>query len=303
MHKRIDKQHRPAAQSATPPASRPTHWGEVAEWYDTLVGDEGSEYHREVILPGVFRMLGEAESRTPSRREKREKKEARRSLDILDLACGQGVLCRRLAQLGYRVVGVDAAEPLIAAAQKRNENDGLPIRYDVADVTRLRHEAGDFAAGLAAESFDAITLVLAIQNITPLSPVWQACRGLLKPGGRLILVMMHPCFRVPRQSDWHWDEKTGTQERVVRQYLTSTTIPIQTHPGLAAQGKDEASTTHFHRPLQAYINTLGNAGLMIDHIEEWASHKKSQPGPRQAALDRARTEVPMFLALRAKRVT
>lgn len=302
MHKRFDKQPRPTPHAGKPAAPQVTHWGEVAEWYDTLVGDEGSEYHREVIIPGVLRMLGESEIKPPTRREKKENKEARQTQDILDLACGQGVLCRRLAQVGHRVVGIDAAETLIAAARKRNEADRLAIRYDMADATRLRNEAGAFAAGLAAESFDAITLVLAIQNITPLSPVWQACRGLLKPGGRLILVMMHPCFRVPRQSDWHWDDKTGTQERTIRQYLTSTTIPIQTHPGLAAHGKDEASTTHFHRPLQAYVNTLGYAGLLIDHIEEWASHKKSQPGPRQAALDKARKEVPMFLALRARRV-
>jgi SAM-dependent methyltransferase len=200
------------------------------------------------------------------------------------------------------MVGIDAAEPLIAAARKRNAGDGLAIRYEIGDATKLRDVGGQFAAGLAAESFDAITLVLAIQNMTPLSPVWQACRGLLKPGGALIVVMMHPCFRIPRQSDWHWDLGTGTQVRLVRQYLSSSQISIQTHPGLAAHGKEGGATVHFHRPLQAYINTLGNAGLLIDHIEEWISHKKSQTGPRQMALDQARKEIPMFLALRARRV-
>src|SRR5271165_6545642 len=39
--------------TATMPA-RATHWGqeEVAEWYDRLVGDEGSEYQQKVIIPG-----------------------------------------------------------------------------------------------------------------------------------------------------------------------------------------------------------------------------------------------------------
>lgn len=31
-----------------------TDWGEVAGWYDQLVGESGSEYHREVVLPGVL---------------------------------------------------------------------------------------------------------------------------------------------------------------------------------------------------------------------------------------------------------
>src|SRR5687767_5796177 len=45
---------------ARTPASGPrTDWGgpEVAEWYDRLVGEEGSEYHREVVLPGVTLLL------------------------------------------------------------------------------------------------------------------------------------------------------------------------------------------------------------------------------------------------------
>src|SRR5271170_3745670 len=152
---------------------------------------------------------------------------------------------------------------------------------------------------------DAVTIVLAIQNMTPLSPIWQACRTVLKPGGKLIVVMMHPCFRVPKQSDWIWEDRgsggVGEQGRVIKQYLTSSKVEIQTHPGLAAHGKDASATSHFHRPLQAYVNTMGNAGLLIDHVEEWISHKTSQAGPKKAALDRARKEIPMFLALRAKK--
>ena len=81
--------------------------------------------------------------------------------------------------------------------------------------------------------------------------------------------MMHPCFRVPQHSDWHWDPAKNHQSRLVSQYLTSATIDIQTHPGLAAHGKSDASTAHFHRPLQAYIHTLASAGLLTDHLAEW----------------------------------
>jgi 2-polyprenyl-3-methyl-5-hydroxy-6-metoxy-1,4-benzoquinol methylase len=294
--------HKPPAKTkhTVRPARQPTHWAGVADWYDTLVGDEGSEYHREVILPGILRMLQDRADDVPVKSSKSAAAAAFKN--ILDLACGQGVLCRKLAALGHNLTGIDAAEPLIDAARRRNDADPLLIRYQVADATRLRRPDGTFAAGLAPVSFDAITLILAIQNITPLTPVWQACHALLKPGGSLILVMMHPCFRVPKQSDWLWEEKAGTQARLTRQYLTSSTIPIQTRPGLAAHGKDASSTTHFHRPLQAYVNTLGNAGLLIDHIEEWPSHKKSEPGPRQKGLDQSRKEIPMFLALRARRI-
>jgi SAM-dependent methyltransferase len=276
-----------------------THWGEVAGWYDELVGDSGSEYHREVILPGVLRVL--------------ELKEGSgKGLSVLDLACGQGVLCRRLAQMGCRVVGVDAAVELIAAARNRNLEEGLSIRYEVGDATKLVGENGRLLLDLKAageekfEGLDAVTLVLAVQNMTPLSPVWQGCRAALKPGGRLVVVMMHPTFRVPKASDWIWQDKgsggVGEQGRVVYQYLSSSKVEIEMQPGKAARGHGSVKTSHFHRPLQAYVNTLGNAGLLIDHVEEWVSHKVSQAGPKKGALDRARKEIPMFLAVRARKL-
>ena len=50
-----------------------THWGEVADWYDRLVGDEGASTSRRSIHPGVVRLLGLAAGRS-----------------VIDVACGQG---------------------------------------------------------------------------------------------------------------------------------------------------------------------------------------------------------------------
>ena len=57
-----------------------------------------------------------------------------------------------------------------------------------------------------------------------------------------------------------------------------------------------------HRPLQAYINTLSNAGLYTTHFDEWISHKKEQKGIKSEAIDNAREEFPMFLCLKATKV-
>src|SRR4051794_19309576 len=104
-HRHKDSQRRPhpKAHTHTPrvekrpkpirPAPGPqTHWGEVADWYDRLVGDEGSEYQQKVVHPGVVRLLGLAAGDP-----------------VIDVACGQGVLCRVLAERGADVTGVDAA--------------------------------------------------------------------------------------------------------------------------------------------------------------------------------------------------
>src|SRR3954463_14114465 len=80
-----------------------TDWGDVADWYDQLVGESGSEFHREVVLPGVMKLLALLE---PGDR-------------VADVACGQGVLCRLLASRGVDVTGVDAAAELIRVAKER----------------------------------------------------------------------------------------------------------------------------------------------------------------------------------------
>src|SRR3954453_7620755 len=80
----------------------PTDWANVADWYDQLVGESGSEYHQHVVLPGAIRLLA------PQAGQR-----------LIDIACGQGVLCRLLRDRGAEVTGIDAAEPLIAAARER----------------------------------------------------------------------------------------------------------------------------------------------------------------------------------------
>jgi 2-polyprenyl-3-methyl-5-hydroxy-6-metoxy-1,4-benzoquinol methylase len=299
-----DEKIRPAAHTGKPPAAagkKPTHWDNVAEWYDTLVGDEGSEYHRKIILPGVLRMLAQAKPSADPNESKGGEATFKNlaGMRVLDLACGQGVLCRQLAAHGAKVTGIDAAPALLEAARRREKEAPAGVQYVEADVTKL----SPLPSPLSPSSFDAVTMILSIQNVTPLSPIWQACHAALVPGGRLVIAMMHPCFRVLRKSGWHWDEATAVQTRTVTDYLTSSKAEIQMKPGEASVGGAGVTTTSFHRPLQAYVNTLSNAGLLIDHMSEWPSHRKPPAGIRFAALDKARREIPLFMAIRARKVS
>jgi hypothetical protein len=55
--------------------------------------------------------------------------------------------------------------------------------------------------------------------------------------------------------------------------------------------------------LQFYFKALRKAGFLVSRLEEWNSQKKSQPGPRADAENRARKEFPLFLALEAVKVS
>ena len=70
------------------------------------------------------------------------------------------------------------------------------------------------------------------------------------------------------------------------------------NPGSEASSE----TVSFHRPLQTYFKALRKTGFVVNRLDEWTSNKKSQPGPRADAENRARKEFPMFLALEAKKI-
>jgi 2-polyprenyl-3-methyl-5-hydroxy-6-metoxy-1,4-benzoquinol methylase len=255
------------ARHATDANAARTDWAGVADWYDGLVGSSGSEFHVNVVHPGVVKLLGDVKGKS-----------------ILDIGCGQGVLCRLFHSLGASVSGTDAAMPLLELARRHGPE---AIIYHRADSTRI----DDFKS-FADASVDAVTCVLAIQNFDPIQPLFAVARRLLKPGGALVVAMMHPCFRGPQHTQWGWDDEA--QYRRVDRYLMPRRHPIVTHPGR----KDGKYTWTFHRPLGDYVRVAFKAGLAVTALEEWVSHKHSDSGPRAAAENLARKEIPMFAAMR-----
>ncbi len=248
-----------------------TSWEPVAEWYGTHLAKPGT-FHETIIFPKTLALL-------------QPKSEG----CYIDLACGEGSFSRFLTKK-HRVksIGIDVSPQLVKQAQKRSE--GSSCQFLVGDVTH-------FASQLPKEHADGMTCILALQNITPISPVFRDAAQLLKPGACFIIILNHPCFRQPRQSGWGWDEQRKLQYRRIDAYMTSYEMPILAHPGANPLIK----TYSYHRPLSEYIHTLSQHGFAIDALEEWTSDKNSDSGPRAKAENISRTEFPLFMAIRARK--
>lgn len=253
--------------------NKETSWGKVAEWYDDLLSTDGDSYQAKVILPNLTRRL-----------------EPKKGKMILDLACGQGFFTREWVKAGATVVASDIAAPLIDIAKKQSPQ---PNAYHVAPAHDISF--------VASNSLDAVTIILALQNIENLSAVCVEVARVLKPGGNFYIVLNHPAFRIPKQSSWDWDEKAKKQYRRIDAYMSESKSSIDMNPGTKEQSGKE-HTVSFHRPLQVYAKLLGKAGFGITHIEEWISHKMSKPGPRGEEENRTRKEIPMFLLLEATKI-
>ena len=257
---------RPEVRQKAAPIPASTSWGKVAEWYDNYLETNKDSYQEKVIAPNLLRILG-----------------AQKGMRVIDVACGQGFFSRKIAREGAAVVGADISKELIEQAKARSKD----IPFYAAPAHKL-----SFAKD---KSFDAASIVLAIQNIENITEVFAEIRRVLVPGGRFVIAMNHPVFRIPKRSSWGFDEKEKTQYRRIDGYLSASTAPILMHPG---QAQSEA-TISYHRSLQDFTKALAKSGFAVTRLEEWISHKKSEAGPRQAAEDTARKEIPLFMMIEA----
>ncbi len=251
---------------------KPAGWDPVAAWYDGWVGKGGSKHHRELAIPLVMELLDPQPGES-----------------VLDVGAGQGVLAPHITSAGAKYTGVDVSERLLKSARSHHGKQGRFLSGDARDLQGVK--------GLEAGSFDAAVFLLSIQDIDPLESALESVDWALKDGGRVIILMTHPCFRIPRQSGWGWDENRKLQYRRIDRYLTPLPVPMKSYTG-----QKSGTTISFHRPLSDYINGLARVGLLVDALHEIPTYKKSRPGPRSKAENLANEEIPVFAGLRARKL-
>src|ERR671912_402448 len=112
---------RPRATIDETALARQAHeaWEKKAAFWNEMMG-EGNAFQRVLIGPATERLLQVLPGET-----------------VLDIACGNGVFSRRLAELGARVVAMDFSETFVELAGARTEEAGYgdAVEYLVADAT------------------------------------------------------------------------------------------------------------------------------------------------------------------------
>src|SRR5262249_51186407 len=134
---------------------------------------EGNDFFEILVWPATERLLG-----------------VRPAERVLDIACGNGLTSRRLADAGANVVAFDFSEEMINIARERSKT--RHIDYLVVDAT-------DRAALLALgeHKFGAALCNMALMDIADIRPLLAALGKLLRPGGRFVFSVVHPCFNNP----------------------------------------------------------------------------------------------------------
>ncbi|MFF4397897.1 class I SAM-dependent methyltransferase [Streptomyces sp. NPDC001480] len=100
-----------------------------------------------------------------------------RPADVLDLGCGTGSLSLLAAERGHRVTGVDLSAPMVELARaKLAGRDAVFLLGDAA------------APPVGEQRFDVVLVRHVLWALPDPSRVLRHWRGLLRPGGRFVLV-------------------------------------------------------------------------------------------------------------------
>jgi 2-polyprenyl-3-methyl-5-hydroxy-6-metoxy-1,4-benzoquinol methylase len=219
-------------------------WEQKADHWDAQMG-EGNTFHNQLVAPAATRLLAPQAGET-----------------ILDVACGNGQFSRQLAALGATVVATDFSATFLARAAARTVAHADRITYRRVDAT---DEAALLALG--AGRFDAAVCNMALMDMPTIAPLLRALRRLLKPGGRFVFAVQHPCFnsnatRLTLEEEDREGELRETRGVRIAEYLH---IP----PGKGAGMPGEpAPHYYFHRPLHELLGAGFAAGFALDALEE-----------------------------------
>jgi ubiquinone/menaquinone biosynthesis C-methylase UbiE len=250
-------------------ATQKTSWGKEASWYSEYL-EQGDTYHAKVILPNLERIV-----------------EPKEGIAILEIGGGEGFIAREFAKKGARVTVSDISSELTALGKEK----GGGVEYKVSRAEDL--------SWAKPHAYDVVLAVLTLQNMEKMEPVMKEVTRVLKKNGRFVFVLNHPAFRIPKATSWGFDEEKKVQYRRIDAYLSARTEKMDMHPGKRAS---KSFTYSYHHSLQDYMKALRGAGFAIVRLEEWISHKTSEPGPKAKAENTARKEFPLFMAIEARMV-
>jgi malonyl-CoA O-methyltransferase len=154
-------------------------------------------------------------------------------LALADIGCGTGRHALRWAAAGARVTALDFSEAMLQRARAKPGAEAVTfIRHDLAKPFPLESAA-----------FDRVCCCLVLDHIGRLERFFGELRRLCRPGGCVIISVMHPAMSL-----------RGVQARFI-------------DPG---SGRRISPASHPHQ-MSDYLMAAVRAGLSLEHISEQAA--------------------------------
>jgi SAM-dependent methyltransferase len=178
-----------------------------------------------------------------------------------------------MAELGAKVVAFDFSENFVKRAEERTKDTGLSVQYAVLDA---RDE--DALLDLGEGRFDATVCTMALMDMAEIGSLFRGLATLLKPEGRFVFSVAHPCFHSAgmRKFSEMYEDGVGRHIRIngvkVLSYITPKARKTE---GIIGQPELQY---YFHRPIQDLFRPGFEAGFVIDGLMEPAFESSGKDG-------------------------
>ena len=214
------------------------------EWARRVGHDSYPKFHRDVFLELLP---------PPGRR-------------TLDVGCGEGRLARDLAELGHRVVAVDAAPSMVAYAREADPEG----EYVLASGSELPFEDG-FA--------DLVIAFMSLQDMDDADGAVREAWRVLEPGRPFCVALVHPI-----NSGGKFESDEPDAAFVIRDSYFERRRYVDT----IEKDTLRMTFTSDHRPLEGWLRPLADTGFLVERVRE-------VPAPDSPRWER----LPLFLHVRA----
>ena len=242
-------------------------WDAKAREWDAHVGDDGDGNRRLNSDPVLWRFLGDV-----------------RGLDVLDAGCGAGYLSARMARKGARVIGVDWSPSMVEQARARARRMHLELDLRVDSCSEL--------ATVPDASIDRIVSNYVLMDVPDLEGAARAFARVLRPGGRLVIVICHPAFGPPGGPERLDDG--SVRYRWPFSYFEDTVFDER-------WGSFSTPFACFHRSLSTYWGRFRDAGFDLVDLEEPVVPDAEAVAPEDRERARGYRMTPFSLALNLRR--
>lgn len=163
----------------------------------------------------------------------------------LDIGCGEGRFCRMMQTRGIHTTGIDPTSELIAHARRLDPR-------------------GDYRVGIAEtlplddHSFDLAVAYLSLIDIPDLRAALAEAHRVLLPGGTFLIANLQSFNTAADPAGWT-HEPDGSHRFCIDHYMDERAQWVAWN-GIRIR--------NWHRPLQAYMATLLQAGFELRHFAE-----------------------------------
>jgi SAM-dependent methyltransferase len=154
---------------------------------------------------------------------------------------------------------------------------------------------------LGVNAFDVAVCQMALFDISDINPLVKALPKLLRPGGRFLFSVMHPCFNNPHNTHFaEMEDREGNVVTVFGMKVTSYLSQTAT-PGAALVGQPRPHL-YFHRPIEALLGVCFDNGFVMDALKERAFPSDHPAGSNPLSWSGHYSEIPPVLIARMRLV-